>query len=469
MLAGLLPLLGWLAATAASARRVTIGMGYGPSMPRVAPGYELEENNTEWALAHHRSFTGFSPCCDCFSIGPDPNTSGELYMYVPRPLSVPPGTANGAPQWFMDELGRLLRGASCEPRPAAHRALKSDEPAGASRVPSSNRPYTPPRTDEDTEASRVPSNAAFLEPVSGLPFLPAGYWSQEATPPAFFSEFTQGFTFGTPMIGRSNATAADEWLTQMDIQGASVVYDLHRFTAFEKTYTGSKTNGTMNVNCSAHLIDSLRAEISRVAHHRSIAGWFLVDEPDGGSDKVDRSQQVDCLQRCADTIREVDARWKRPITCTVRSAFGNMQGKYGPIWMDFEPIVDVLMPDIYPVQVHPNHCWECVQAISATLDHIRSSTSKPIWLIAQAFGGNEDMVRAPSPFEERIMIYLSWIHGATGFGYFVHGAEAGQTMFPGLNLWPECRRLAREWQEIGPALLSTLPRPAITILQNSSG
>eukprot|EP01045_Picozoa_sp_COSAG04_P024659 COSAG04_NODE_3110_length_3158_cov_208.366460_4_plen_355_part_00 len=270
--------------------------------------------------------------------------------------------------------------------PAAPRALKTDEP---------------------------PRDATFLEPVSGLPFLPAGYWSQDATP-AFFSEFGQGLSFVLPMIGHAkNFSEADKWLTQMDIQGASVMYDLHGFTAFAKTYTGSKTNGTMNVNCSAHLIDSLRAEISRVAHHRSIAGWFLVDEPDGGSDKVDRSQQVDCLQRCADTIREVDARWKRPIGCSMRSAVGNMQGDYGPIWMDFEPIVDVLMPDIYPLQVHPTHCWECVQAISATLDHIRNSTSKPIWLIAQAFGGNENFVRSPSPFEERLMTYLAWIHGAT--------------------------------------------------------
>ena len=108
-----------------------------------------------------------------------------------------------------------------------------------------------------------------------------------------------------------------------------------------------------------------------------------------------------------------DGRWKRQIGCSMRSAVGNMQGVYGPIWMDFEPIVDVLMPDIYPLQVHPTHCWECVQAISATLDHIRNSTSKPIWLIAQAFGGNENFVRSPSPFEERIMTYLSWIHGAT--------------------------------------------------------
>eukprot|EP01051_Picozoa_sp_SAG22_P007016 SAG22_NODE_479_length_9968_cov_43.841524_1_plen_683_part_00 len=59
-------------------------MGYGPSMPRVAPGYELELNNTKWAVAHHASLTGFSPCCGCFSIFPDPNVTTRLRFGLGR-------------------------------------------------------------------------------------------------------------------------------------------------------------------------------------------------------------------------------------------------------------------------------------------------------------------------------------------------------------------------------------------------
>lgn len=124
----------------------------------------------------------------------------------------------------------------------------------------------------------------------------------------------------------------------------------------------------------------------------------------------------------------------------------------------FLPFTDIAAADIYPVAHHLPVQGQIVPGI----DLLRNHTTKPIVFVAQSFGGREVYTREPSAQEERIMVYLAWIHGASGVMFFEHedapayyGGPNQHLRSPGsTNLWKECTRLAMEGLELTPALLS---------------
>ena len=67
--------------------------------------------------------------------------------------------------------------------------------------------------------------------------------------------------------------------------------------------------------------------------------------------------------------------------------------------------------------------------VSDAIDTVRTAVgpSVPIWLVAQSFGGGEGWPREPSRWEERVMVYLSWVHGSAGLLWFSHNTGPGFT------------------------------------------
>ena len=101
----------------------------------------------------------------------------------------------------------------------------------------------------------------------------------------------------------------------------------------------------------------------------------------------------------------------------------------------------------------PVGCDDClgnVYDVATRIDEIiiETNNTKPIWLVIQAFGSeNEHWPRLPTAQEERVMTYLSLIHGVTGLHYFLEGIPFSQPM------WGQCRQLSLEIFLLSPAVL----------------
>jgi hypothetical protein len=82
---------------------------------------------------------------------------------------------------------------------------------------------------------------------------------------------------------------------------------------------------------------------------------------------------------------------------------------------------------------------------------------KPVWLVPQAFGGNEWWTREPDPREVRAMTYLGLIHHASGVQYFIRKGLNGSPKSQAV--WGECGAMAQELMELLPSLAYGQPAP----------
>ncbi len=116
-------------------------------------------------------------------------------------------------------------------------------------------------------------------------------------------------------------------------------------------------------------------------------------------------------------------------------------------------VMDIAMTDPYPV---PNEPITMVQDyVSALNGYFRYK--KPVWLVPQAFGGNEWWSREPDPREARAMTYLGLIHNASGIQYFIRKGLNGSPKSQAT--WGECGAVAQEIMELLPSLVYGQPAP----------
>ena len=111
---------------------------------------------------------------------------------------------------------------------------------------------------------------------------------------------------------------------------------------------------------------------------------------------------------------------------------------------------DILAVDVYPIPRYP---------ITRVRDHIQQArwTSlgrKPVWLVAQAFGGVEHWPRAPTAAELRNMIYQGLVQGARGVLFYRHCQEQERHIQPPAQ-WREVPALAAELAALGPVLVQS--------------
>lgn len=86
---------------------------------------------------------------------------------------------------------------------------------------------------------------------------------------------------------------------------------------------------------------------------------------------------------------------------------------------------------------------------------------KAIWLVPQAFGGNEWWTREPTAAEMRGATYMGLINGSRGFQYFI---RHGQNGFPkSTTAWAEAGAMALEIAELSPYVLSGEDAPEVSI------
>ena len=139
-------------------------------------------------------------------------------------------------------------------------------------------------------------------------------------------------------------------------------------------------------------IDSL---VAVYRDHPALLAWYIVDEP-------------------------ADFPVPPGLVAQIRQRIGRLD-PYHPVYLvnnrpktyeDYAEASDVLAVDVYPVPNYPiGRVRDYVQQAQWALEG-----GKPVWLVAQAFGGTEHWPRSPTPAELRNMVYqgvVSQVRGGT--------------------------------------------------------
>lgn len=176
---------------------------------------------------------------------------------------------------------------------------------------------------------------------------------------------------------------------------------------------------------------AIAALVKRYRQHPALLAWYLVDEPAETKMAPASALAIYELIRELDPYHPVYLVNNRPHTYAAYSAAS-----------------DILAIDVYPIPNYP------ITQVSDYMQQARwtSLERKPVWLIAQAFGGVEHWARSPTASELRNMIYQGLVKGAKGVFFYRHCQENERHIQP-LALWREVQHLAAELAEVGPVLL----------------
>ena len=178
----------------------------------------------------------------------------------------------------------------------------------------------------------------------------------------------------------------------------------------------------------------------RLSSSPALLAWYLADEPEGRAVSPSYLWKVRRYLHWFDTAH--------PAAMTVLR---------GHKTHDYAAATDVIMVDPYPIPKMP-FTW-----LSDTVDEARQAVnaSKPVWAVIQAFNWSEDHSsfeggRLPTYEEERLMAYLSVVHGASGLFFFTYiGGDAGQIRIADHpDHWQGVKRLVGELSRLEPILLA---------------
>ncbi len=176
---------------------------------------------------------------------------------------------------------------------------------------------------------------------------------------------------------------------------------------------------------------AIAALVKRYRQHPALLAWYLVDEPD--ETKMDPASALAIYE----LIRELDP--YHPVYLV-----NNRPHTYAA----YSDASDILAIDVYPIPNYP------ISQVGDYMERARwtSLERKPVWLIAQAFGGVEHWPRAPTARELRNMVYQGLVGGAKGVLFYRYCEENERHIQP-LALWREAQHLAAELAELGPVFL----------------
>ena len=176
---------------------------------------------------------------------------------------------------------------------------------------------------------------------------------------------------------------------------------------------------------------AIAALVKRYRRHPALLAWYLIDEP------AETKMAPASALAIYELIQELDP--YHPVYLV-----NNRSRTYAA----YSDASDILAIDVYPIPNYP------ITQVGDYMQQARwtSLERKPVWLIAQAFGGVEHWARSPTADELRNMIYQGLVGGAKGVLFYRYCQENERHIQP-LALWQEVQRLAAELTELGPVLL----------------
>ena len=272
--------------------------------------------------------------------------------------------------------------------------------------------------------------------VEGLPFIPFGFYNYSPVQAGLAEEeVVKGFNMMSPYQTIEGKTLRERkaYMDRCAAVGMKVNYNVLSLAG------GGGVAGKKYSKLSHRKrLKLLKKEIETFRDHPALLSWYISDEP------VGQGVPPDSLVEAYGLIKEMDP--YHPVTVVFMSP-----------WMakDYSHVMDIVMADPYPI---PHGKVDEVGATAALLN-AEFFLDKPVWIVPQAFGGNEWWEREPTPQELRVMTYLGIVNEAMGMQYFIrHGLNS----FPKSTVaWNECGAMALEIAELTPYIFSAEPVPKI--------
>jgi hypothetical protein len=266
--------------------------------------------------------------------------------------------------------------------------------------------------------------------ADGLPFFPVGFYCQWPVFPTLpEEEVVKGFNMMSPYWKIDNKQRKERlrFMDRCAQLGMKVNYNICNVAA------GGVHTEALSKDEKLAL---LKKEVEALRDHPALLSWYLYDEPEG------QGVPADSLKAAYDLIKTLDP--YHPVTIVFMAP--HMANQYAHV-------MDIAMTDPYPVPNGPiAQVEEYVEILNGYFRY-----QKPVWVVPQAFGGNEWWTREPDPREVRAMTYLGLIHNASGVKYFIrkglNGSPKSQAM------WGECGEIAQEVMELLPSLAYGQPAP----------
>lgn len=270
--------------------------------------------------------------------------------------------------------------------------------------------------------------------VEGMPFIPFGFYAYSPVQPTLAEEeVVKGFNMMSPYQKIEGKTLKErkKYMDRCASLGMKVNYNL-------LSLAGGGGVGHRDQEKMSHRkrMKILRKEIEAFRDHPALLSWYISDEP------VGQGVPADSLVESYDLIKKLDP--YHPVTVVFMSPW--MAGNYSHV-------MDIVMADPYPI---PHGSVSEVGQVADMLNK-KFFLEKTVWIVPQAFGGNEWWEREPTAKELRAMTYLGIVNNARGMQYFIrHGLNA----FPKSTIaWNECAAIALEIAELTPYFFSAEARP----------
>ena len=156
--------------------------------------------------------------------------------------------------------------------------------------------------------------------------------------------------------------------------------------------------------------ESVRA----LAQHPALLAWYLDEEPSFLYPATETDQRFASFRRDWQTIRQNDP--ETPILVLDGPPTETNQVR----WNRWNRAGDITSHFNYPVTVRRLRDYGPVERVAETTTIARQLVAhrKPLWVVLQAFGGEDRGWHMPTPETLRGMAYAAIIHGATGLIYF---------------------------------------------------
>ncbi len=272
--------------------------------------------------------------------------------------------------------------------------------------------------------------------VEDLPFFPVGFYCYSPVQSDLPDDAAvRGFNVISPYQdnGRPGRLARLRFMDRCAALGIKVHYHLLSVTTGGGVYANRMARRSTREKRRL-----LGDEIKTFRDHPALLAWHIADEPVAAGVPPDSLESIYRLVKTLDPYHPVSMVFARPWQS---QAYSNA--------------LDVAMADPYPIPEMPlTEAGRFTTYLTSRFD-----TSTPVWIVPQAFGGNERWEREPAAREIRAMTWLALIRGATGIQYFIRHGLASFPKSP--DAWAACGNLAREAAELTPFLLSASAHPDV--------
>ncbi|SFW79860.1 carbohydrate binding domain-containing protein [Chitinophaga sancti] len=268
--------------------------------------------------------------------------------------------------------------------------------------------------------------------ADGLPFFPFGFY---CVPVGDLPE--REVTHGFNMIGVYQENLPEgmaerrAYMDRCAQVGVKVQYGVN-------SLVGSGHNGDKGLDkTEQEKLALLKSEVLAFRDHPALLSYYINDEPDG------QGRPPAVLEAAYQLIRELDP--YHPVSIVFM-----MPQKAN----DFRNTMDIAMTDPYPIPGPADKVMDDLTQYAKAYQY-----EKSVWLVPQAFGGQEMWNREPTGAEIRLMTYMGLIGGAKGIQYYVHAP--GNLNPQSVSAWSSASNVAVETAQMTSFLLSADQAPAL--------